>query len=160
MNRARQDADALDDVVVAIELRSNLEAEEAGEEERAAEVVDEFPDLVGADRDETLVAAVLAVFLFEDDAWETTGLALLGGDVLAGVGAGDGEDGLVVLGIGTGKSVEVGQGFRLRRVEDGGCGGVGEVAAVRGESGEDDVAGEIHSVSLGLRGVLGWEFGQ
>jgi len=127
---------------------ADLEVEEAGEEEGAAEVVDEFSDLVSADGDEALVAAVLAVFLLEHDARKPPGAAFLGGDVLAGVGAGDGEDRLVVLGIGAGEAVQVGEGLRPRRPEDGG-GGVGEVAAIRGESGEDVVAGKIHD-GLGL----------
>ena len=79
---------------------------------------------------------MLAVFLLEHDARQAPCAALLRGDVLAGVGAGDGEDGLVVLGIGAREAVEVGEGLRLRGAEDGG-GGVGEVTAVRGESGED-----------------------
>lgn len=153
MNRARQDADALDDMEIIIsilifivEFGPNLKAEEAGEEEGAAEVVDEFPDLVSADRDEAFVAAVLAVFLFEDDAGEAAGLALLGGDVFAGVRAGDGEDGFVVFWIGAGKAGEVGEGFGLGRVEDGGSGGgVGEVAAEGGECGEE-VTREKHGV--------------
>jgi len=113
---------------------------EAGEEEGAAEVVDKFSDLVGADGDEAFVAAVLAVLLLEDDARHAPDASLLGGNVLAGVGAGDSEDHLIVLGIRARKAGKVSEGLRLRRVEDGGGRGLGEVAAVRGESGED-VAG-------------------
>ena len=49
-------------------MGADLEVEEMGDEEGAAEVVDEFSDLVGAAGDEALVAAALAVFLLEHDA--------------------------------------------------------------------------------------------
>lgn len=113
---------------------------EAGEEEGPAEVVDEFSDLVGADGDEAFVATVLAIFLFEDDARQAPGASLLRRNVLAGVRAGNSEDRLIVLGIRARKAVEVGERLRLRRVENGSGRGLGEVAAVRREFGED-VAG-------------------
>lgn len=57
---------------------------EPGEEERAAEMIDELADLVGANGDEALVAAVLAVLLLEDDAGNAAGLSLFRGDAFAG----------------------------------------------------------------------------
>ena len=44
-------------------MGADLEVEEMGDEEGAAEVVDEFSDLVGAAGDEALVAAALDVLL-------------------------------------------------------------------------------------------------
>ena len=63
-----QDAYGQDEVSLGVKVGVDLEVEEAGEEEGAAEVVDEFSDLVGADEDEALVVAVLAIFLLELDA--------------------------------------------------------------------------------------------
>lgn len=112
---------------------------EAGEEEGPAEVVDEFSDLVSANGDEAFVTAVLAVLLLEDDARHAPDASLLGGNVLARVRAGNSEDRLIVLGIRARKAVEIRERLRLRlrRVKDGSGRGLGEVAAVRGESSED-----------------------
>ena len=63
-----QDAYGQDEVSLGVKVGVDLEVEEAGEEEGAVEVVDEFSDLVGADGDEALVVAVLAIFLLELDA--------------------------------------------------------------------------------------------
>lgn len=46
-------------------------------------MIDELADLVGADGDEALVAAVLAVFLFEYDAGDAACFALFDGAVAA-----------------------------------------------------------------------------
>ena len=63
-----QDAYGQDEVSLGVKVGVDLEVEEAGEEEGAVEVVDEFSDLVGADGDEALGVAVLAIFLLELDA--------------------------------------------------------------------------------------------
>ena len=46
-----QDAYGQDEVSLGVKVGVDLEVEEAGEEEGAAEVVDEFSDLVGANGD-------------------------------------------------------------------------------------------------------------
>lgn len=110
MKQARQNADILDNLVGGIEVGADLHVEEPGEEEGSADKGDELLDLACADGDEALVAAVMAVLLLEDDAGDAAGLALLGGEPGAGVGAWDGEDSLRILRIGFGEVVEVGQG--------------------------------------------------
>lgn len=98
MNQARQNADLLEDIVVLVKSRGpEFEIKDSGEEEGAAEVVDELSDLGGPDGNEALVAAVLAVLLLEEDGGDAAGLALLGGDVGSGLGPGDRHDCLVVL---------------------------------------------------------------
>ena len=103
---SRQHSNLLDDVL-GLEFRPDLEVEEPGEEEGAAEAGDEPPDLVGLDGDEALVATVLAVLLLEHDAGDAVGLALLGGDGLAGGGAWDCADGLGMFGVWFGEIIEV-----------------------------------------------------
>ena len=68
---------------------------------------------------------MLAVFLLKHDAPKLPGATFLGRDVLAGGGAGDHKDRLVVVGIGVGEVIQVGEGLRPRSPEDG-DGGVGE----------------------------------
>jgi len=82
--------------------------EEARKEERATKVVNEFPDLIGTNGNKAFVATVLTVFLFENDARNTADFTFLGGDVFAGIFAGNGEDGFVVLWVRFWKAVEVG----------------------------------------------------
>lgn len=82
--------------------------EEAREEEGTAEMVNEFPDLIGANGNEAFVTTEVTVFLFEDDARNAADFTFLGGDVFAGIFAGNGEDGFVVLWVRFWKAVEVG----------------------------------------------------
>lgn len=70
-------------------------------------MINELSDLIGTDRDEALIAAVLAILLVEDDARDPTGLALFGGDDAAGGGARDGEDGFGVPRVRRGEAFEV-----------------------------------------------------
>lgn len=72
-------------------------------------MVNELPDLIGADGNEAFVTAVLAVFLLEHYARNATDFALLGRNVLPGISAGDSEDGLVVLRVRFWKAFEVGE---------------------------------------------------
>lgn len=112
MYQARKHADFLDNVRIGVEIGADLEVEEAGEEEGAAELADKLTDLVGADGDEALVAAVLAVLLLEHDAGDSAGLALPGGYALAGGGPRGGQDRLGVLRVGPREAVEVRQCWR------------------------------------------------
>ncbi|KAM1992269.1 hypothetical protein ACFX16_008736 [Malus domestica] len=87
-------------------------------------MTNELADLVGPYRNEALVASVLAVLLLENDAGDAAGLALFGGDALAGRGAWDCEDGLGVLRVGYREGCggfEVAVEFGVR-VEEGGGG--------------------------------------
>jgi hypothetical protein len=90
-------------------LVKDLEVEETRKEEGASEMINELPDLIGANGNEAFVTAVLAVFLFEYDARNATYFALLGGNVLPGISAGNREDGFVVLRVGFWKTREVGE---------------------------------------------------
>ncbi|GFZ06667.1 ribosomal protein L25/Gln-tRNA synthetase, anti-codon-binding domain-containing protein [Actinidia rufa] len=111
---SRQHSNLLDDVF-GLEFGPDLEVEEPGKEEGAAKAGDDPPDLVGLDGDEALVAAVLAILLLEHDAGDAAGLALLGGDGLAGGGAWDCVDGLGMFGSGLGRS------SRFMRGASGSC---------------------------------------
>ena len=72
-------------------------------------MIHELLNLIALNRNDALVAAVLAVLRLEDDARNAAGLPLLGGDALAGGIARDCEDRLVVLGVGPGESIQVGE---------------------------------------------------
>lgn len=100
---AGQNADLLDDIVGIKAGGPDFEIKEPGEKEGAAEVFDELADLVGLHGYESLVAAVLAVLLLKNDAGDAPGLALLGGNARAGLGARDCDDRLRVLRIGLGE---------------------------------------------------------
>lgn len=120
MNLVGQNANIFNDLI-GVEVGEDMELEEAGEEEGAAEMRDELPDLVSTDGDEALVATVLAVFLLEHDAGDPPRFALLRRDVRPGLFARDREDRLVVLWVRPRKAFKVRQLLRLRRVEE--CGG-------------------------------------
>lgn len=116
-----QNANIFDDLI-GVKVGEDVKLEEAGEEEGAAEMRDELPDLVSTDGDEALVATVLAVFLLEHDARDATRFPLLRRDVRPGLFARDREDRLVVLWVRPRKAFKVRQLLRLRRVEEGGGG--------------------------------------
>lgn len=113
MQLSRQDSNFLDDVPGS-KLGADLELEEAGEKEGPAEVVDELAYLLVLDRDEALVAALLAVGLFEDDARHSPHLPLLGRDVLPRTRSGDRQYRLRVLRVRPREPVQVLQWHRCR----------------------------------------------
>lgn len=106
---AWQDANFLKDVSFGIKVGANLNLKKPREEERATKMIDELPDLIGTYRDEALVAAVLAVFLLEDDAGHPAGPALFDGGVGARNRPWNGENGLVVLWVWPGEPFQVTQ---------------------------------------------------
>lgn len=85
-------------------------------------MVDKLAYLLGLDRDEALVAALLAVGLLEDDARHPPHLPLLGRDVLPGTRPGDRQDRLIVLRVRPREPLQVIQ-RRLRRFPRSDCGG-------------------------------------
>lgn len=107
MQLAGQDADLLDELAGVAEVGADLEVEEPGDEEGAAEVVDELPYLLRLHGDEDLVPALLPVLLLEHDARHPPRLPLLGCDALARLGPGGREDRLGVFWIGPGEAGEV-----------------------------------------------------
>lgn len=109
-------------------------------------------NLISLHRNESLIAAVLPVFLLEHNAGDPTRFPLLGRDVLAGDCAGDCEDRLGVFRVGFGEVGEVGEWVGLGRVGlDEGGGGVGEAA----EGGSGQEAGGSLEEHFGVRGWRG-----
>lgn len=65
--------------------------------------------LISLNRNEALVATVLSTFRFEDDAGNTAGFPLLGGDVLSGDSSWDRVDSFVIFWVWSGESLQVGE---------------------------------------------------
>lgn len=98
-------------------------------------------NLISPYRYQTLISAMLAVLLLEYDAWSTANLALFSGNVLAGDGARNGEDCLVVLGIWLWKTLQVRKWKFGIGIEGGGGGGGGG-----GKPPEEEDSGESGGV--------------
>ena len=95
-------------------------------------MVDELSNLVGLHRNESLVAAVLTVFLLEHNAGDAADFPLLGRDVLAGDGARDGVYDFCEFGIGSREAFQVRKRWWFKGVLEnrGGSSRLGEVAVL------------------------------
>ena len=117
-------------------------------------MVDELPNLVGPHRNESLVAAVLTVFLLEHNAGDAADFPLLGRDVLAGDGARDGAYDFREFGIGSREAFQVRKRWWFEGVlENRGGSRLGEVAEVKGVRKDLAMAVDQHLTKTLIRGV-------
>lgn len=153
MKLSRQNPNFLDDLI-GLKIGSDFEIKQTRQKERPAQVVDELPNLVGPHRNESLVAAVLTVFLLEHNAGDAADFPLLGRDVLAGDGARDGAYDFREFGIGSREAFQVRKRWWFKGVlENRGGSRLGEVAEVKGVRKDLAMAVDQHLAKTLIRGV-------